>query len=165
MSSKVTIGSVTVTVNSDKINAFFNNLNLNNNERKKAIKAALRKSAYIIRKQAQTNLVNAVPATKTKGIGRNGEIYKPLKNEIAIMVFRNASEARISLLDRRKKGSRAYILKFFENGTKERTKGHNRGSIKATNFFSNAANSKMAEAEKSLEQNIIDMIKKAASKK
>lgn len=160
----VTTGSVQVKVDSDRINAFFNDLNLNNNERKKAVKAALRKSASIIRKQTQSNLVAVVPNANHKSI-KKGVEYKPLKNEVHLAVYRNASGVRVDLLDKRRKGSRAYMLKFFENGTKERTKGHNRGSIKATNFFNNAVNSKKAEAEKSLEQNIIDMIKKAASKK
>lgn len=167
MSDTVTTGSVQVKVDSEQINKFFNDLNLNNNERKKAIKAALRKSVLIIRKQAQANLVSAVPAAKTKGTGRNGEAFKPLKNEINIAVYKNASGARVDMIDRRRKGSRAFLLKFFNQGTAERAtkRGYNRGIIEASSFFQNAVTAKKTEAEKSLEQNIIDMIKKAASKK
>nr|DAK61238.1 MAG TPA: hypothetical protein [Caudoviricetes sp.] len=167
MSKKVTTGLVQVKVDSDKINTFFNRLDLNNNERKKAIKAALRKSVLIIRKQAQTNLVNKIPATKTKGVGRNGESYKPLKNEINIAVYKNASGARVDMIDKRKKGSRAFLLRFFNQGAAGRAtkKGYNRGSIEANFFFQDAVIAKKTEAEKSLEQNIIDMIQKAASKK
>lgn len=167
MNNAVLTGSVQVKVDSKQINQFFNSLNLNNNERKKAIKAALRKSILIIRKQTQANLVKSVPAARTNGRGRNGELFKPLKNEINIAVYKNASGARVDMVDRRKKGSRAFLLKFFNQGTAERTtrKGKNRGIIKASNFFQNAVLAKKTEAEKSLEQNIIDMIKKIAEKK
>lgn len=163
----VSMDSVRVTVDSNKINALFNELNLDNKDRKKAIKATLRKSASIIRKQAQTNLVNAIPATRTAGVGKGGIRFKPLKNEINIAVYRNASGARIDLLDRRKPNSRAYMLKFFNSGTTDRAtkKGANRGNIKATNFFSDAVNTKQKEAENSLEKDITDMIKRIASKK
>ena len=167
MSKKVTTGLVQVKVDSDKINTFFNRLDLNNNERKKAIKAALRKSVLIIRKQAQTNLVNKIPATKTKGVGRNGESYKPLKNEINIAVYKNASGARVDMIDKRKKGSRAFLLRFFNQGAAGRAtkKGYNRGSRYSEFSLYSALIAKKTEAEKSLEQNIIDMIQKAASKK
>lgn len=164
----VSIYAVQVTVDSSKINALFNELNLENKDRKKAIKAALRKSASIIRKQAQNNLVSAVPATQTKGerkVKGVVKVFKPLKDEIHLKVFRDANGARVDLYDGRKKDSRAFLLKFFNSGTKERTKGHNRGSINATNFFTNAVSSKRDEAANTLEQNITDMIKKVASKK
>lgn len=163
----VTTSTISVTVDSGRINSFFNILDLNNDERKKAVKAALRKSVLIIRKQAQANLVSAVPAAKTKGTGRNGETFKPLKNEINIAVYKNASGARVDMIDRRRKGSRAFLLKFFNQGTAERAtkRRYNRGIIEASSFFQNAVTAKKTEAEKSLEQNIIDMIKKAASKK
>lgn len=139
---------------------------LNNDEARKAIKSALRKSVLIIRKQAQDNLVSAVdkaefPSTK------DGVSFKALKNEINIAVYRNASGARVDMIDKRKKGSRAYMLRWFESGTKERAtkKDANRGSINASNFFSNAVRAKQKEAESSLEQNIIDSITKIANKK
>lgn len=163
-STDVTTATVRVVVNSEQINTFFNAMDLTNAERVKAIKSALRKSALIVRKQTQSNLVASVPGTNHKS-SKKGVSYKALKNEVNLAIYRDASGARIDLLDKRRKGSRAYMLKFFEGGTKERTKGHDRGSINATNFFSNAVNSKKAEAEKSLEQNIINMINKAAKKK
>ena len=139
---------------------------LNDKEAKKAISSALRKSILIIRKQAQENLVSAVTDAEFSS-SKNGVSFKPLKNEINVAVYRNASGARVDLIDRRKKGSRAYMLKWFESGTKERAtkKGANRGSINASHFFSNAVKSKQKEAEDSLEQNIIDSIMKVANKK
>ena len=155
---------------------------LNDDEAKKAIKSALRKSILILRKQAQENLVSAVTDAEF-GSTKNGVSFKPLKNEINIAVYRNASGARVDLLDRRKKGSRAYMLKWFESGTKERftkesstrsfwtnkkrvtKKAAYRGSINASHFFSNAVKSKQKEAEDSLEKNIIDSIMKVANKK
>ena len=153
-----------VEVDTQRINGLLDRLN--DGEARKAIKSALRKSILIIRKQAQDNLVSAVidaefPSTK------NGTSYKPLKNEINITVYRNASGSRVDMIDRRRKGSRAYMLKWFESGTKVRAtkKRANRGSINAFHFFSNAVKSKQKEAEDSLEKNIIDSIMKVANKK
>lgn len=176
-----------VIVDSTKINEMFNNLELSNESRKKAIRDALRKSILIIRKEAQSNLANAIPAASVKGYKyENGSLktFKPLKNEIHIAVYRNASGARIDMMDLRKKDSRAYILRFLEFGTVDRMTGTkngkatlkknkkgevrkpaNRGRIKASNFFNNAVHSKKGEALTGLEQNIIDMIRKAANKK
>ena len=155
---------------------------LNDKEAKKAISSALRKSILIIRKQAQENLVSAVNDAEFSS-SKNGVSFKPLKNEINVAVYRNASGARVDLIDRRKKGSRAYMLKWFESGTKERftkesstrsfwtnkkrvtKKAAYRGIINASHFFSNAVKSKQKEAENSLEKNIIDSIMKVANKK
>lgn len=139
---------------------------LNDDEARKSIKSGIRKSALIIRKAAQDNLVTAV--TKAEFSGTKGNTtFKPLKNEINLAVYRNASGARIDLLDKRKKDSRAYMLKWFEAGTKERAtkKGANRGSINASSFFSNAVQAKKGEAESSLQENIINSIMKIANKK
>lgn len=146
-----------VEVDTKKVNELLDRLN--DDEGKKAIKSALRRSILIIRKQAQENLVSAVTDAEFSST-KNGSTFKPLKNEINVAVYRNASGARVDLIDRRKKGSRAYMLKWFESGTKERAtkKGANRGSINASHFFSNAVKSKQKEAEDSLEQNIIDSI-------
>ena len=141
---------------------------LNDKEAKKAISSALRKSILIIR--TQENLVSAVTDAEFSS-SKNGVSFKPLKNEINVAVYRNASGARVSLIDKRKKGSRAFMLPFFESGTIERTayeksathKPANRGSIKASRFFSNAVKSK--QKENSLEKNIIDSITKIANKK
>lgn len=157
-------GMYRVEVDTKRINELLDRLN--DNEARKAISSALRKSILIVRKQAQTNLVSAVTDAEFGSI-KNGVSFKPLKNEINIAVYRNASGARVDLIDRRKKGSRAYMLKWFESGTKERAtkKGANRGIINASHFFSNAVKSKQKEAESSLEKNIINSIMKAASKK
>ena len=76
---------------------------LNDKEAKKAISSALRKSILIIRKQAQENLVSAVNDAEFSS-SKNGVSFKPLKNEINVAVYRNASGARVDLIDRRKKG-------------------------------------------------------------
>lgn len=163
-------GLYRVEVDAKKVNDLLDRLN--DDEARKAIKSALRKSILIIRKQAQENLVNAVDRAEFGGT-KNGVSFKPLKNEINIAVYRNASGARVDLLDRRKKNSRAFMLPFFESGTQKRTayeksathKPANRGSINASHFFSNAVKTKQKEAENSLEKNIINSIMKVANKK
>lgn len=152
--------SYRVEVDAKKVNELLTALS--DQEAKKGIKSGLRKSAGLIRKQAQKNLVSAFPGTGRSRTGR-----KPLKNEINIAVYRNASGARVDLLDKRRKGSRAFMLKFFEAGTKERAtkKEANRGSINASYFFKSAVEAKKGEAEQSLERNILDSIKKVIAKK
>ena len=113
---------------------------LNDKEAKKAISSALKKSILIIRKQAQENLVSAVNDAEFSS-SKNGVSFKPLKNEINVAVYRNASGARAT------------------------KKGANRGIINASHFFSDAVKSKQKEAESSLEKNIIDSIMKVANKK
>lgn len=159
--------SYRVEVDAKKVNELLSALN--DQQAKKAIKAGIRKSAGIIRKQAQGNLVASVPGAKRSSSG-----HKPLKNEINIAVYRNASGARIDLLDKRRKESRAFMLRFFEGGTKKRELtgkkksrypiGTNRGSINASYFFKLAVDAKKSEAEQSLERNIIESIKKVIAK-
>lgn len=153
MSDGVVQASYRVEVDVKKVNELLTALN--DKEAKKAIKSALRKSAGVIRKEAQRNWVSSVP-----GGGA-------LKKEINIAVYRNASGARVDLLDKRKKGSKQFILKFFNSGTKDRAtkKGANRGKVEANYFFKNAVESKKGEAESSLEKNIIDSIQKIIDKK
>lgn len=163
MSSEVTQTGYKVIVDVEKINRLLTQLN--DKEAKKAIKAALRKSILVIRKGAQSNLVSLFP-NANKPVTKGGITHKPLKNDINIAVYRNASGARIDLLDKRKKDSRSYILRFIELGTAERAtkKGANRGNMKAYNFFGDAVTAKKTEAESMLEQNIVDAIKKIVNK-
>lgn len=163
MSNEVVQAGYKVVVDVEKINRLLTQLN--DKEAKKAIKAAIRKSALIIRKGAQSNLVSLFP-NANKTVTKNGITHKPLKNDINLAVYRNASGARIDLLDKRKKDARSYVLRFIELGTTERAtkKGANRGNMKAYNFFSDAVNAKKAEAESTLEQNIVDAINKIVNK-
>lgn len=162
MSNDITQASYKVEVDVEKINRLLTQLN--DKEAKKAIKAAIRKSALIIRKGAQNNLVSLFPSAN-RSVTKKGVTHKPLKNDINLAVYRDAGGARIDLLNKRKKGSRSYILRFIEFGASDRAtkKGANRGTMKAYNFFSDAITAKKSEAESTLEQNIIDAIIKIAN--
>lgn len=139
-----------IVVDTNKINALLTELN--DRQAKNAIKGGLRRSVSIIRKQAQVNLSSAVP--------NSGE----LKKEINQAVYKNASGARVDLLDKRRKDSKQFTLKFFELGTKRRTNvrggrtGANRGYISAYHFLGRAERTKRTEAETNLENNIIQSI-------
>lgn len=163
MNNEITQASYKVVVDVEKINRLLTQLN--DAEAKKAIKAAIRKSALIIRKGAQNNLVSIFPSAN-KSVTKKGITHRPLKNDINLAVYRDAGGARIDLLNKRKKDARAYILRFIEFGTKQRAtkKQKNRGSMSAYNFFSNAINATKKEAENTLEQNIVDAINKIANK-
>ncbi|OKZ14431.1 hypothetical protein [Bacteroides stercorirosoris] len=152
-----------VSVDVEQVNRLLTQLN--DKDAKKAIKSAIRKSALIIRKEAQNRLVSLIP-NANKSVTKKGTTYKPLKNDINLAVYRDAGGARIDLLNKRKKGARAYVLRFIELGTVERAtkKGANRGTMKAYNFFSDAVNAKKKEAEDALQQNILDSINKVINK-
>ena len=152
-----------VSVDVEQVNRLLTQLN--DKDAKKAIKSAIRKSALIIRKEAQNRLVSSIP-NASKSVSKKGTTYKPLKNDINLAVYRDAGGARIDLLNKRKKGARSYVLRFIEFGTVERAtkKGANRGTMKAYNFFGDAINAKKKEAEDALQQNILDSINKVISK-
>lgn len=152
-----------VSVDVDQVNKLLTQLN--DKDAKKAIKSAIRKSALIIRKEAQNRLVSSIP-NANKSVSKKGTTYKPLKNDINLAVYRDAGGARIDLLNKRKKGARSYVLRFIEFVTVERAtkKGANRGTMKAYNFFSDAINAKKKEAEDTLQQNILDSINKVINK-
>lgn len=145
-----------VQVDIKKVNALLTQLN--DAQSKRAIKAGLRRSVAIIRRQAQANLASVVPNSKT------------LKKEINQTIYRTASVARIDLIDKRKKGSNQFTLKFFELGTKTRTNvkggatGANRGRIPAYHFLKRAEEAKKGEAEKALEGNILQSINRVIQK-
>lgn len=157
--SDVVQASYRVEVDVKRVNELLTRLN--DKEAKNAIKAGIRKSALIIRKQAQSNWISACP---------DGE---RLAKEINIAVYSNASGARIDLLNKRRPGSKQFVLSFFNSGTKKRLTlgngsikaGVSRGIINATYFFDKAVESKKREAEKSLEENILNSIAKAVNKK
>lgn len=152
-----------VSVDVEQVNRLLKQLN--DKDAKKAIKSAIRKSALIIRKEAQSRLVSLIP-NASRSVSKRGTTYKPLKNDINLAVYRDAGGARIDLLNKRKKGARAYVLRFIEFGTTERAtkKGANRGTVKAYNFFSDAINAKKKEAEDALQQNILGSINKVINK-
>ena len=152
-----------VSVDVEQVNRLLTQLN--DKDAKKTIKSAIRKSALIIRKEAQNRLVSLIP-NASKSVTKKGTTCKPLKNDINLVVYRDAGGARIDLLNKRKKGARAYVLRFIEFGTVERAtkKRANRGTMKAYNFFSDAINAKKKEAEDALQQNILDAINKVINK-
>lgn len=170
--SEVSMSSETLrlSVDVDSVNKLFNDLSLSNAERKKSIKNALRRSILMVRKKAQQNLISNYPSAEVSGfkfINGSLQSFKPLNKEINVVVYKNASGARIDMIDKRKKGSRAFILKFLNGGTKMRAtnKGSNRGSIDASYFFNDAVRFEMPNAEKELVNNIHEFIKKIAKKK
>ncbi|MDR1556798.1 MAG: hypothetical protein LBS88_07205 [Tannerellaceae bacterium] len=143
-----------VKVDVKEINALLSQLN--DRQSKNAIKSGLRKSASIIRKDAQQNLSSAIPKARR------------LRNDINLTVYKDASGARVDLLDHRKKGSKQFILKFFELGTDDGSRnraGNFRGKrIAEYRFLKQATESKKAEAERVLESNIIASINRVIEK-
>lgn len=164
MNDGVEHSSYRVAVDVDKINRLLTQLN--GKEAGKAFKSALRKSILVVKKQAQKNLVAYMPKAN-KSSTRKGVLHRPLKNEIRVGLSKREKYcAIVGLVDLRQKDSRAYILRFIEGGTVNRTieSGQNRGRMKAYNFFGSAVASKKTEAESVLSQNIIASIQKVIDK-
>lgn len=143
-------------VDADRLNKMLDRLT--SADTKKAMRQGIRKSASLIRNQAARNLKASINTT-----GKGGS--KPLTKEITLRMYKGASGALIGIVDKRVANSRAFMLKFFNSGTKERRRGHNRGTIEPNYFFSNAVRDKSGEAFQMLEKNILDSIKKIADKK
>ncbi len=161
-----------VQVDYHRINALFNNLSLSNKEAKNAVKAGLRQSGNIIKKQAGYNLQNV---TKKDG----GLIhYRPLLKFLRVSVFKNLKGVTITGLDNRNRTKRklgrrrnakdyTHLLRFFNMGADNRKtrKGYNRGSIHASHFFDNAVEAKKTEAMDKLSDNILYWINTVAEKR
>ena len=144
-----------------KVQKHFSQYNFNRADMKKALKAGLRKSANIVRKAAQSNLMQV------------SSKFAPLKMDVNLKVYKSGLGASVNILNGKnktikiggvkgKRVSGSYILRFFETGTTTRytKKGANRGSIAATHFFSSAVSATKQDAENSLDKNISLAIEK-----
>lgn len=130
---------------------------LTGKEQKKAKHTALRKASSILIKAARTNLSQV-----TKGARHpNRWNGKTMESGVKMGKLNDATdELKVHIMG-------DFRLKFFQSGTKRRTTkiNANRGSIKKTNFFANAVNSKKAEAEKSIDTLFQESINRIWSKK
>ena len=100
-------------------------------------KKAMRRGASVIKRQTVSNFKKELPAAT-----QSSEKYSDrLIDAVRSTVYEENNEVYFSVhvMGSRKKDSGTFRARFFEKGTKERDgDGHYRGSIKATNFFSNA---------------------------
>lgn len=150
-------------------------------EARSAIQRGLRAAAGVISKQAKQNLSGVRGKHGTAGARR-------LKEYIRVGTYKDLSGAFVSITGKASKGDRTYnrgfILKFFENGTKERyskkqyiyvpgsrinkrfyDKPRYRGKIQASHFFSRAVTAKGGEAQATLQRFIELYIHLIASKR
>lgn len=130
---------------------------------KSALKAGLRKSLNIIRKQARTNLRAVTPAYNKKD-----KWGLTLQGGIIVKVKKDGLGGRAEIISRSKNAN--FKLKFFENGTAERFvktkngKRASRGAMKATPFFTPAVQSTKGAVHSSLQENLDVSLKKAFDK-
>jgi hypothetical protein len=86
-----------------------------------------------------------------------------LIDAIRSTVFEDGNEVffKVHVMGTRKKDSGTFRARFFEKGTKERDgDGHYRGSIKATNFFSNAVSQTSSKAYNAINQTFTNEVQK-----
>lgn len=178
-----------VEISTDSINRMFDNLNFENKDARKAVRAGLAHSGRIIRNEARSNLKNIVNSRSGRKLNS-----KNLVQFVKATVYKNSTGVRVDALpDKRSQTNRrlarqglankSFIVQFFEYGTAERkTKSHKRwgqgrrgikrrgkggyrGRIKEYKFFDKAVQLKQREAEKALQRNIINQINRIAKGK
>lgn len=130
--------------------------------RKKTFKTALRKSANILKKQTITNLKASV-----NHIDRRDKWGNTLRKGVGIAVAKTGYSAKVHLM-------KNFKLKFFEMGTDDRyqktfkrkrlKKQRYVGKIKPLWFFKKAKEQTETKVFDSIEQNLINTIKKINEK-
>lgn len=122
-------------------------------------KKAMRRGASVIKRQTISNFKKELPAAT-----QPSEKYSDrLIDAIRSTVYEEGNEVffKIHVMGSRKKDSGTFRARFFEKGTKERdSDGHYRGSIKATNFFSNAVSQTSSKAYNAINQTFTNEVQK-----
>lgn len=149
------------TVDVKQVIAMFNEFNAK--LKKKTFSTALRKAANILRKQTVTNLRQVVKRTRTKNRW-NG---KTLESGIRIKIAKSTQAAKVHLMG-------DFRLKFFEMGTNDRyvsstkkkklKKSRYAGKIEGKRFFQKAKQTTETQVFNSIEQHLIEVIKKINEK-
>lgn len=163
-------------VDAHQLYRMLDDLDLNNKDFNKALRAAFNKSSRLIKVEAAKNLKQV---SYKGGTIRSADF---LSKAINILVYKSGRGATVGLFDNRKstikyKGiaytNPAYVLRWINSGTDVRTikgrgkypAGTNRGSMPERPFFATAVQSKYSEAQDALEDNIQKEIIKIANKK
>lgn len=158
--------TVKVNVDTDSINKLLDDLKMSNKEARQSIRYGLRKSVTPIQKTARRNLGAAINAKSIKKLVR---IRISRRSDMAIVditkkVERPGNKKPQALLIFFERGTKKKRYAQFRDGQKLKTPAY-RGSIAATSFFSRAVEAHKGEAEKTLEQIIIDHIKKVVNRR
>lgn len=178
-----------IEVDVKRINALLNGLKMTNKEAKRAIKGGLRKSMQVVQRQARMNL----RGVKNEATGKTLD-SRNLLQFVRLIVYKDAQGASVNVMDDKRKSTNArlekkgmanksFTLKFFAAGTQDRyTKSHNRsgrgrkginrsgrggfrGKIGNSGFLSRAYDAKKREAEKMLEDSIVEYINKVVNRR
>ncbi|MFT0318912.1 hypothetical protein ACMSEZ_05315 [Bacteroides thetaiotaomicron] len=155
------VNSNEFTVDAKQVIAMFDEFNAK--LKKKTFTTALRKAANILRKQTITNLRQVVKRTRSKNRW-NG---KTLESGVRIKIAKSAQAAKVHLMG-------DFRLKFFEMGTSDRQvtkvkgkklkKPRYTGKVDAKRFFQKAKQATESQVFNSIEQHLIEVIKKINNK-
>lgn len=143
-------------INNAEMLALFNELQTK--IQNKIVLNGMRKAATIINAEAKQNL-NSVKKGKSK------TNYREFNRAFKIEAIKNADNGFGV-----KVGVKYYKARWIEWGTRDREyknkngKMHRTGSIKATNFFYKAVETKKPDAEKMVSECVMDSMKKIISK-
>ena len=142
-------------------------LALNKKELKKAITTGIRKGLSLLRTAGRASL-RAVFGSKASHHNPkyNDTLQQGVRNT-RVFDRNNDIYGYTTITSNRKTGSGSYRLIFLEGGTVQRytRKGYNRGSIKASYFFTNAVSSNITAAQDAIDQGITDAVNKINSAK
>lgn len=149
------------TVDAKQVITMFNEFNAK--LKKKTFTTVLRKAANILRKQTITNLRQVVKRTRSKNRW-NG---KTLESGVRIKIAKSAQAAKVHIMS-------DFRLKFFEMGTSDRQvtkvkgkklkKARYTGKIEPKRFFQKAKQTTETQVFNSIEQHLIEVIKKINNK-
>lgn len=148
-----------VSVDTEAIERKLEELDMQQPEIKKSLKAAIRKSLNIMRSAVRKGAASVTTNSekRRKGVG--------------LVVYRNGSGGQVNIYTpfqlSKSTGRGIFILRWLEEGTKEGIgrNGKWHGATPAKPFFNAAVSSSIGKAEQTLSDNILQSIEKVASKR
>lgn len=149
----------TIKTNADEVYKAF--LELNTKEMKKALKTGITKAANQLRTATKKTLRAALPKSNVKG-RYNDKLVDAVRRSKVEEDKQHEISAKVHIMGTRSTGSGTFRTRFFEKGTAPRktSKGYNRGTIRALNFFQSANSSFQSDYSKILNDEIGKAIKK-----
>lgn len=137
----------TLEINDERLRKMLNDLS--QKELEKVGKTGVRKILLFVRKGVQRSLRSKIKDERKSRLVKSKRIngvyirYGPLYKDVKISVRKTSFGGSVSLLATRRKTNRSHVLRFLNQGTKERKK---RGKITPMKFFQEGVNATKDEA-------------------
>ena len=131
-------------------------------EMKKAVTAGVRKGLAVVRNKARKTFRSIFPTGAKKNPKYHDKLIDGIRSTKVKETGKGDIMGYVLITSNRKHGSGSYRLVFLEGGTVKRQtrRGYNRGSIKASYFFTRSVNSTNQEYNKAMVEAIDQTIDK-----